>query len=119
MRVTDTFGAYNTRRYGRPWISKVIAWATGKRPVPMWGAYCGDPDGGIVEIDAQPGDVVRTGQRDNRGNNSTANWHIVQPDGSLQECTAVEAKEAFLQNTKTEPHSITCPECGHIFTVGS
>lgn len=97
-RVAVSFGGYNQRRYGKPWIGKIIAWPVGGKAEIQWGAYIGDDHGGEVEIVADPGDIVRWGQKDYRGNNTEAKWGIVQADGSLQECTAAEARKAWEAN---------------------
>lgn len=93
MRITQRFSGYNSRRYGRPWISKIISWPVGGKSEVSWGSYLGDDDGGEVEIEASPGDIVRMGQKDNRGNNTSADWYIVQEDGSLSFVAMAEAKK--------------------------
>jgi hypothetical protein len=95
MRVSQRFGNYNQRRYGRPWIARITGWPVGGKPEIVWGSYVGDDGGGEVEIEAISGDIVRTGQKDYRGNNTDASWYIVQPDGSLSSCTAAEARQAW------------------------
>lgn len=95
MRVSAGFGSYNQRRYGRPWIAKITAWPVGCKPEVEWGRYLGDDTGGEVEIDANPGDIVRTGQKDHRGGNTDAGWYVVMPDGSLGACDAAEARNAW------------------------
>lgn len=106
MRVYQSFGSYNQRRYGRPWIAKITSWPVGGKPEVQWGAYCGTDDGGEVEIDASAGDIVRTGQKDNRGNNTSADWYIVQQDGSLLSTDAAGARKAWdlLQADKAVAH---------------
>jgi hypothetical protein len=74
MRVTREFGSYNSRRYGRPWIAKLVAWEVGKQPVLSWGS---NVDAHNVEIEAEAGDIVRWGQRDNRGNNTEARCTLI------------------------------------------
>lgn len=95
MRVSQSFGSYNQRRYGRPWICKITSWPVGGKPEVQWGAYCGTDDGGEVEIEAAAGDIVRTGQKDNRGNGTSADWYIVDADGSLQDTDAAGARKAW------------------------
>ena len=48
-----------------------------------------------MEIDAQAGDIIRTGQKDNRGNNTNADWYLVQEDGSLLSTDAAGARKAW------------------------
>jgi hypothetical protein len=94
MRVTVDFRPYNARRYGKPWIAKVIGWPIGKPPVLEFGGLIGL----TAEIDAAPGQIVRYGQRDNRGSNTQSDWGIVQPDGTVAETTAESARKHFLES---------------------
>ncbi len=103
MRVTVEFGSYNSRRYGRPWIAKVIAWPIGGRPELSFGGNVGSH---LVEIDAEPGAIVRWGQKDHRGNNTTARWGIVQLENAIEDCSAEQAREHWLAGCpapKAEP----------------
>lgn len=95
MRVSQKFGSYNQRRYSRPWIAKITSWPIGGKPEVQWGGYCGDDGGGEVEIEAMPGDIIRTGQKDHRGGNTDASWYIVQANGSLSSTDAADARKAF------------------------
>lgn len=101
MRVTQEFGGYNGRRYGRPWICKVTAWPVGGKPEVAWGSYLGTDRGGVVEIDAGAGDIVRIGQKDHRGSNTSADWYIVQDDGTLSAVTEAQAKQHWLARAET------------------
>ena len=98
VRANVQFGSYNQRRYSRPWIAKVTAWEVGKAPELDFGDFVGDDGGGTAEVKAIPGDVVRYGQRDYRGNGTTKQYGIVQPDGSVANCSDEEAAEAFRAN---------------------
>lgn len=70
--------SYNQRRYGKPWIATVTFAADGKSEM-AWGQWVGrDGDAGTLVISAAEGDIVATGQRDNRGGNSSANYHQVR-----------------------------------------
>jgi hypothetical protein len=99
MRVTITFDPYNTRRYGRPWIARVTDWPIGKSPVLEFGGLFGL----TAEIEASPGAVVRWGQRDNRGNNTTARWGIVQVNGDVTRTTPEECREQWLAGCPVPP----------------
>jgi hypothetical protein len=88
------FSPYNSRRYGKPWIAKVTTWNIGQHPTLEFGATIGTL---LVEIDANPGDVVRWGQKDYRGNNTEANWGIVQNDSSVTEVDVNVAREHWLK----------------------
>ena len=95
IRVNLCVGAYNARRYGRPWIAKVSSWPVGGRPEIEWGRYCGDDSGGELEILARPGDIVRSGQKDNRGNGGDNSWNVVLADGTLNEIDQAEARKLY------------------------
>lgn len=95
MRVSQKFGSYNQRRYSKPWIAKITSWPIGGKPEVQWGGYCGDDNGGEVEIEANVGDIIRTGQKDHRGGNTDASWYIVQADGSLSSTDAADARKAY------------------------
>jgi hypothetical protein len=101
MRIAMNFDGYNKRRYSAPWIGRIIEWETGKKPVMNWGRYIGDDDGGEVEIEATPGDIVRIGQKDYRGNNTTADWYEVLEHGLLNEVSATKARELFLNHKES------------------
>ena len=97
MEVRVNYGGYNSRRYSKPWISKVTAWPAGNQPVVEFGGYIGDDRGGYVAIEAVPGDVIRHGQKDSRQpKNNTYNWYVVQADGSLTKIDVREARDAYL-----------------------
>lgn len=98
MRVAVDFASYNHRRYGKPWIAVVTSWPTGGKPEVRWGNFLGDSrngGAGEAEIEAEPFDVIRWGQKDNRGGNTEANWGVVRVDGSVYECDAKEARKAW------------------------
>lgn len=95
MKVTVGFAGYNGRRYSRPWIGAIVSWPVGGRAEMRWGAYVGNDSGGVCEIEAPAGAVVRWGQRDNRGGNTTAAYGVVQADGAVVECDAVQARAAW------------------------
>lgn len=95
MRVSQSYGSYNHRRYGKPWIAKITDWPVGGKPDVEWGRYIGDDNGGETEIEANPGDIVRSGQKDHRGGNTSAEWYVVNADGSLSGSDAVEARKAW------------------------
>lgn len=95
VRVAIQMGSYNQRRYSRPWIGVITSWPVGGKPEIKWGCYVGDESGGELEIMAQPGDVIRHGQKDLRGNGSESNWAVVTPDGSLRDVDAAEARKLY------------------------
>lgn len=96
MTVTIKYGAYNQRRYSRPWIAKVTGWTVGKSPVLEFGYYNGDDLGGFCEIEADAGDIVKSGQKDYRAlNKSTNDFFLVNDDGDVSQVTPAEARQAW------------------------
>lgn len=102
IRVTVEFSSYNEKRYSRPWIAKITSWPVGGKPTVEWGNFVGSDSGGEGEIMARPGDIVRWGQKDNRGNGTRAYWGVVQSDGTINHCTEVAARNAFSQGGRNE-----------------
>jgi hypothetical protein len=97
MRAVKKWGGYNEKRYGKPWIAKVIAWPIGGRPELQFGGYVGDDDGGELEILARPGQIVKYGQKDHRNSSGTANYFgIVEDDGKIRRIKMVEARALFI-----------------------
>ena len=95
--LTIEFSAYNGKRYSRPWGARIGDWSNASKPELVWGAFLGQHgEAGVVEIEASPGDVIRYGQRDNRGNGGINAWAIVGPDGKITECTPAEARQHWL-----------------------
>lgn len=95
IRVNLCVGTYNARRYGRPWIAKVTSWPVGGRPELEFGTYCGTDGGGETEIMARPGDIVRGGQKDLRGNNGCSDWYLVETSGELRMIDQPEARKLY------------------------
>lgn len=96
MTIRIPFADYNHRRFSRPWIAKVTAWPVGGRATLQWGTFLGDHHGGEVEIEAEPGEVIRYGQKDHRaGNRTSAEWAIVGSDGAVNNCTEAHAAKVF------------------------
>jgi hypothetical protein len=94
-RVSMDRGSYNARRYSRPWIARVSAWPIGGKAELEWGSYIGTDGGGSVEIMAAPGDIVRIGQKDLRGNRTEADWYLVEVDYSLRGVSAIGARGLY------------------------
>ena len=94
MKIEIETDIYNERRYGKPWIAKVEFHLDIKGYF-QWGDWVGDPGStGLLIVDADPGDIVARGQKDNSGkrnNNSAPRWAIVNEAGELVSCTRVEA----------------------------
>jgi len=101
MRITISWDCYNQRRYSRPWIARVTAWPVGSRPAIEWGNYLGNDAGGELEIEATPGDVLRYGQKDGRGNGTINCYAIVLEDGSLLGVGEPNAKKYYVAADKS------------------
>lgn len=95
MRVSTSWGSYNERRYSRPWIGKITSWPIGGKAEIEWGSYLGDDHGGECEIMAVAGDIVRSGQKDGRGNCGSNEWFVVQADGELLVVNQADARKAW------------------------
>jgi hypothetical protein len=95
VRASVFFNGYNSRRYGRPWIGRVSAWPVGGKPEIEFGSYVGDDDGGEVEMMVTPGDIVRYGQRDNRGHFGSNEWAVVEANSKLRIIDQVEARKLY------------------------
>jgi len=94
MRITIERGSYNQRRYSKPWIARVTSWE--KKPELAWGEYHGDDNGGTLEITAEPGDIIRWGQKDYRGNGGRNEWVIVTDDGEPHTVSQASARERWV-----------------------
>ncbi len=95
LRYAESFSSYNARRYSRPWIARISAWPVGGKAEMQFGSYLGNDGGGEVEIMAMPGDIIRYGQKDGRGNGGMSEWAIAQADGSLTVVDQAEARKAY------------------------
>lgn len=105
MEIRVNYSGYNSRRFSRPWISKVTAWPIGKQPTVEFGAYVGDDTGGYVTVSAEPGDIIRHGQKDNRQpKNNTYDWNMVLADGNLAKIDVKEARDIYLRKEANNVH---------------
>ena len=80
---------YNARRYGRPWVANVALDGVGLR-LKFNGAWHGqikdnggNGTGGTLVIEAESGDVIAHGQKDNRGGNTTVIYAVVEDNGAI------------------------------------
>jgi len=94
-RYAIRWGDYNKRRYSRPWIAKITAWPVGGKPTLDFGEYCGDTSGGETEIMAREGDIIRSGQRDYRGNSTINDWYLAKADGELELIDAAQGRKLY------------------------
>lgn len=92
VTVSDSFPAYNERRYGKPW-GAVITFDGTKAKYDFVGTYMSKAgDAGDVVIECMAGDIVAFGRKDNRSNNTYNEWYIVGSNGELQ---SVDKKAAY------------------------
>lgn len=99
MIVTIKFPGYNFRRYSKPWIALVTKWPVGHNPDMQFGTFIGtDSEGGFVELEANAGDIIRYGQKDLRGNNTTKTYAVVNDDGTLRPLSTADAAMYWRKN---------------------
>lgn len=97
MRVTFEVGSYNRRRYSPPWIAKVTSWPIGNGAELDFGGRVGNY---TAEIDVKPGDLVRYGQKDMRGQGTISRWGKIEEDGSIKNLTPEAARCYWLERGK-------------------
>jgi len=100
MKIIRNTGSYNDRRYGKPWIAKVDF--SVKPANFIWGDWTGSPGGeGVLEIDAEPGDIIARGQKDNRKpRNSAPDYYALTDAGKLDHIGDKGAAYKFYLETK-------------------
>jgi len=85
MEITINTSSYNQRRMGKPWIAKVD-FSTPKADF-SFGDWTGDQYNGgegVLSISALPGDIIATGQKDNRQpKNSAPDFFVITESGKL------------------------------------
>lgn len=82
MKITLETTSYNQRRYGAPWIA-VVKFANNPKGDFAWGTWVGDRGAaGLLVINAAEGDIVASGQKDFRGNNTESTYYQVR-EGQL------------------------------------
>jgi hypothetical protein len=106
MQITINTSSYNHRRMGKPWIAKVD-FSTPKGDY-AWGDWTGDQYNGgegVLSIDADPGDIIAKGQKDNRQpKNSAPDFYQVISDGTLDPIgDKGDAYKHFLAAKKSAP----------------
>ena len=104
IEVSKSFGAYNTRRYSKPW-GAVITLTDDGWHYDFAGVWLGDDDegGDVVIKHVQPGQIVAFGQKDTRNPRHTENdWYAVQEDGSLLPVGKREARKIIATRENAE-----------------
>ena len=107
MEITRDTNRYNQRREGRPWIAKVDF--TTPKPNFSWGDWTGDHYNGgegVLSINANPGDIIATGQKDNRQpRNSAPHFWVVTEIGELEDIgDKGDAYKYYLAHKDTGPN---------------
>ena len=89
---------FNPNDMKMPWIARIDEWE-GQAPLLTFGGYTrNDWDdlttGGVLEVAARPGDLVRWGQRSRSGPGRMTHG-LVMPDYTVNELTTGEAHKAW------------------------
>lgn len=93
--------SYNERRYGKPWIARLDFTSSAAGEF-RWGEWLGSAgEAGELSVNAGPGDVIASGQKDFRNpRNSAPDFRYVDAAGVLIDCPskieAVRAARAVL-----------------------
>jgi hypothetical protein len=86
MLIERQWHAYNDRRFSRPWAARITF--EGVDPIYQ---FIGRFASSVLTFDAEPGEIVVTGQKDMRGNKTSKDFYLVQPSGKLSEISEHEA----------------------------
>ena len=108
MEITRETGSYNERRMGKPWIAKVdFSNAKGEFSFGDWAGDSRNGGAGVLSINAEQGDIIAVGQKDNRQpRNSSPDFYVVRFDGSLLSLGDKGAAYKHFQNEKKESKKI-------------
>lgn len=102
MQITSETNSYNHRRYSKPWIAKVD-FSAGPKGEFVFGDWAGDHHNGgagVLEIDADQGDIIAIGQKDFRNPRKSApDFFVVTSDGSLDNIGDKGAAYKFYKST--------------------
>lgn len=96
MKITRKTESYNDRRYGKPWIAKIVL--EGNELKFKFGAWCGDPgkEGILILDEIEPGEFYARGQKDFRQpRNSTPTYRRLAVDTSGVPVTKPEVYKAL------------------------
>lgn len=90
---------YNEEDYGEPYIA-IIDFEHDKQGHPIWGDWVGTPGyEGLLEIEADEGDIIFKGQKGKRGNNDE-NIHYQVCNGRLDRIDRGDSKLVLYQTWK-------------------
>ena len=96
MKYSENTSSYNERRYSRPWIA-LVTFDTASKANFKFGTWIGELGyKGVLEIDAEPGNIVAKGQKDNRKpRNSAPDYYIMGEDGELSPVSKADAYKHY------------------------
>jgi hypothetical protein len=115
MRITRATHSYNERRYGKPWIAKIVITTANPKGDFIWGTWIGDArkggEGELILDNIEPGDIYARGQKDNRKpRNSSPDYYVLGEDSEGITCgSIIEAKKVSeeMKNTaKPKPDAM-------------
>lgn len=90
-------GAYNDRRYGKPWCARVTHVDSRGKLVYEWGEWSGRyGSNGLLRVACKPGEIIAYGQKDNRKPNRSDNTLLrMRDDGRMVEISVVDAAKVL------------------------
>ncbi|MDZ4247123.1 MAG: hypothetical protein U1D67_08390, partial [Dehalococcoidia bacterium] len=94
MRIERETSGYNARRYGRPWIARVVITEAKPGGEYVWGQWIGDGRNGgegLLVLDGiEVGEIYARGQKDTRQpRNSAARYYVLGEDGKGIICDSI------------------------------
>jgi hypothetical protein len=94
MKIEINTDSYNEKRYGKPWLAKVIFIDT--QTEFKFGNWIGDAgcSGRLVLDNVCEGDIIARGQKDNRGKNNDIYYYIVK-NGLLEKSSKLLAYDFY------------------------
>jgi len=96
ITASKTWPSYNARRYSRPWAAHITSFTGGPELDFIPRAYNGSDAGGELVITAEPGEIIKYGHKDSRGNGTINTFARVEPDGTLTDIdTPAKAREQW------------------------
>lgn len=104
MRYTYTVSSYNDRRYSKPWIALITDWPIGGHPKLQFSCAI---DNQTAELEANPGTIVKLGQKDYRKpSHSINNFGVTDIHGNITIINGAEARKLFEENKKLNDYTI-------------
>lgn len=103
MLYNMEYDCFNQRRYGNPWVAKIKSFLGKPELEFVPRAYSANRgDEGELVFEAEIGEVVKIGQKDNRGGNTQNSFYLCQKDGDLLILDAIEARKKWLEWKKID-----------------